>query len=450
MQTDTEAFSTIDEVIVDPALAQVHEHGWQSWSATATYPAASTSPRAETPSDFHMLYRTESSPPESGFQGEGLLVVEPATGEPVRRYAAVDPRHDATSIRAELVGDRIIVRANGPVSVCDRAGGIEAALADFGDELAAAMSLAPPRSAPTAWCSWYHYFLDVTQADVMENLAAIGSTGLPVDVVQIDDGWQAGIGDWLTLSDRFSSLRDVSDAITTEGRRAGIWIAPFFAGSDSELVRDHPDWLVGPAGVNWKQSLFGLDLTRPEVRSWLTEVFSRLVDDGFDYFKLDFMYAGAIAGTRREDVTGVEAYRSGMELIRDAVGPDAYILGCGAPILPSVGLVDGMRVGPDTFGLDIADSLEGPLPGEACSRARRWQHGRWWVNDADCVVARPAFLRRAEWAAVVEECSGLRSASDRIADLDEWGLATTRRLLSDVPPPTPFVASPPESPAGHD
>jgi hypothetical protein len=34
---------------------------------------------------------------------------------------------------------------------------------------------------------------------------------------------------------------------------------------------------------------------------------------------------------------------------------------------------------------------------------------------------------------------GLRASSDRITALDDWGLATTRRLLSQVPPPTPFT-----------
>jgi hypothetical protein len=29
----------------------------------------------------------------------------------------------------------------------------------------------------------------------------------------------------------------------------------------------------------------------------------------------------------------------------------------------------------------------------------------------------------------VEGCSGLRASSDRLAALDDWGLATTRRLL---------------------
>jgi alpha-galactosidase len=31
---------------------------------------------------------------------------------------------------------------------------------------------------------------------------------------------------------------------------------------------------------------------------------------------------------------------------------------------------------------------------------------------------------------------GLRAWSDRIADLDGWGLDTTRRLLGSVPPPS--------------
>ena len=71
-------------------------------------------------------------------------------------------------------------------------------------------------------------------------------------------------------------------------------------------------------------------------------------------------------------------------------------------------------------------------------RARAYQHGRWWVNDPDCLVARPAMERREEWAAHVERYGGLRGSSDRLAELDEWGLATTRRLLSSVPPPVPF------------
>jgi alpha-galactosidase len=147
---------------------------------------------------------------------------------------------------------------------------------------------------------------------------------------------------------------------------------------------------------------------------------------------------------RRADasIAGTAAYRHGLRLIREAIGAGAFLLGCGAPILPSVGLVDGMRVGPD-----IAHHFE-PLDGDLSqpsqraaaqnSRWRAWQHGRFWTNDADCLVAGTHVERREEWAEVVERYSGLRASSDRLAGLDEWGLAVTRRLLQPGLV-TPFV-----------
>ena len=293
------------------------------------------------------------------------------------------------------------------------------------------------RPPPTAWCSWYHYFERVTQDDIEENLRAIDDLALDIDVVQIDDGYQAEIGDWLLLSDRFASLQAIVDRIRGAGRRAGIWVAPFLVGERSVLAREHPDWLVQGAtpGTGWPdQQLAALDVTRPGAEAYLREVFGTFRDLGIDYFKIDFIYAGAMDGRRAErEVSGVEAYRHGLGVIREAIGPEAYLLGCGAPILPSVGLVDAMRIGPD-----IAHHYE-PLDGDLSqpsqraaaqnTRWRAWQHGRFWVNDADCLVAGSHVERREEWAPVVEQYSGLRASSDRLRELDEWGLETTRRLL---------------------
>jgi alpha-galactosidase len=184
-----------------------------------------------------------------------------------------------------------------------------------------------------------------------------------------------------------------------------------------------------------------LDLSKPELRDYLWRTFRGLREKGFDYFKLDFLYGGALPGDRHADVSAVDAYRSGLELIRDAVGPDSYLVGCGAPILPSVGLVDGMRVSPDTFHEHVQDA-NGELRGAMGTIARAWQHGRFWANDPDCLVARPAFALREASAAVIEQYGGLRSASDRISELDDWGLDATRRILATVPPISPFSAFP--------
>jgi alpha-galactosidase len=361
----------------------------------------------------------------TGLQGEGLLVVDPGTGDPARLYATTDLTAVPT-LHAEVVGDRLVVTATGPVETRTHGDGGEAALAAYGDEVGLRALAAPPR----VWCSWYHYFEDVTAADVLENLRGFDEHGLAVDVVQVDDGWSPGLGEGLAVAARFGSLDALVDTVRTGGRRAGLWLAPFLVGTDTTLAREHPDWLVGPAGRNWGTELAGLDLSHPGVRDLLAGHLERVVGSGVDYLKLDFLYAGAVPGRRHDDVDGVAAYRSGLALVREVVGPDVYLVGCGAPLLPSVGLVDAMRVSPDTFhegGEDGSTGLRGLMP----LAARAWQQGRLWVNDPDCVVLRPSYSQRERWAAAVARFGGLRSFSDRVADLDEWGLATVRDLLAD-------------------
>jgi alpha-galactosidase len=334
-----------------------------------------------------------------------------------------------------LRGDRLLVSADGTVTRSSSDGPV-AALTGFGDAVARARG-GPLRAAPRVWCSWYRYFEQVTADDVRHDLTDLDRAELPVDVVQVDDGWSLGIGEWTRPREGFGSLPRLVDDVRASGRRAGIWLAPFLVGRGTDLARRHPDWLTGDAGVNWGQDLVGLDLTAPGVREHLSSTVGRLRALGIDYFKLDFLYGGAVPGRRYDDVSDVAAYRSGLRLLREAAGPDAFLVGCGAPLLPSVGLVDAMRVSPDTFHEGGQDGAEG-LRGRPSLVARSWQQGRLWVNDPDCLVARPSYASRAAWARTVEEHGGLRSCSDRIAELDAWGLATTRRLLQTAPPPVPF------------
>jgi alpha-galactosidase len=215
-------------------------------------------------------------------------------------------------------------------------------------------------------------------------------------------------------------------------------VAPFFVGERSRTFADHPDWLIAGAdpGTGWQQQLHALDVSHPGAEAYLREVFGTLRDLGIDYFKIDFLFAGAMDGGRADPTEGVAAYRHGLRIIRESIGDDAYLLGCGAPILPSVGLVDAMRVGPDiSHSYEPEDGdLSQPSQRAAArnTRWRAWQHGRFWVNDPDCLVAAPHVERREEWAEVVERYGGLRSSSDRLRGLDEWGLETTRRLVRPV------------------
>jgi alpha-galactosidase len=441
-------FEIVATVPIHRDRARVFEHGWQSWTPTTTYSVDAAPYRPRNDTSAVMGYRGAGRYPARGFQGEGLLAIDPGDGSPVWVFAAPDPV-TVPAIRAEYRDGTLSVSADGPVHTTRHDSALTAALGGWAEKFARAAGIPTPRPAPTGWCSWYQYYTSVTEADVLENLTAIGSAGLPVDVIQIDDGWQAGIGDWTSLSDRFGSLPNLARRLHEGGRRAGIWVAPFLAGARSRLAREHPDWLLTDeagnpvdAGHNWDQALYGLDATNPGVAAYLTEVFSGLVDAGFDYVKLDFLYAGALDAPRADGSPPLVAYRTGLRTIRDALGPAPYIVGCGAPILPSVGLVDAMRVSADIalhYEAAAGDpSLPSQLGATLSTVARAFLHGWFWVNDPDCVIVRPAVQRREDWADTVARYGGLRVSSDRIADLDAWGLARTRELLATPPPPTPL------------
>jgi alpha-galactosidase len=440
-----------DELRIDASRAVIYEHGWQSWSPTTAYRFGEPPHRASNERNRFLCYRPDADPGADVYWGEGLLAIDPGDGSGVRIYGVTDATEVVPSIQAAVREERLVISANGEVTctVDTGPGDISNALARWADDFAAAADVTEIRRAPTIWCSWYQYFAAVTEADMIENIDAIERLDLPVEVIQLDDGYQTAHGDWLTLTDRFETLQGIAARIKATGRRAGIWIAPFLVFPESELARRHPDWLIGGpdepvhAGHNWNRDLFALDTTHPDAMERITEVVATMHDWGYDFFKMDFVYAGAIPGRRHEDMSPIAAYRLGMQRLRAAMG-DSYFLGCGAPILPSVGLVDAMRVSPDTepqyLPKDGDLSQPSVLAAMMTGRARAFQHARFWVNDPDCLLARPAVEGREEWADHVHYYGGLRGSSDRIADLDEWGLSITRELLSDSPV-DPFISS---------
>ncbi|MCK2216863.1 alpha-galactosidase [Actinomadura sp. ATCC 31491] len=424
------SFADIGETAYVPGRARVFEHGWQSWSPTGAYRLDETPPRPADETIQILCYRPGTPVPDGVFQGEGLLAVEPGDGS-VELWSAPGP-HEVPSIRAREEGGRLVISADGPVRHHRAEGGLGAALRSWADGLAERRTFP---AVPPMWCTWYGYWDKVTEADVVENLELATRHALPADMFLVDDGYEAGIGDWLDPRPGFGSLPRAVDAILATGRRAGVWTAPFLVGHDSRLYHEHPEWLVGGAyaGRMWNQDLAVLDVTHPGAAEHLTGVFRAFAALGITHFKLDYLYAGALPGRRHDDLDPIAAYRRGLELVRRGAGEGATLHGCGAPMLPSIGLVDIMRVSPDIAPTLHPRSGDISQPSQLGARltgaAREFLHARWWVNDPDCLIVRPEVEARAEWAAHIEAGGGLRGSSDPIAALDAWGLETTRRLL---------------------
>jgi alpha-galactosidase len=300
------------------------------------------------------------------------------------------------------------------------------------------------------WCSWYQYFSEVTEADVRANLAR--AAGWPFAVFQVDDGYQRAIGDWLLPNERFpGGLEALAADIRMRAPYPGIWLAPFLAAPDSAVLAEHPDWvpthasgrpLVGSVNPPWGGAVLALDTTRPEVLAHLEATAAALVAMGYRYLKLDFTYAPAVPGRYADPSrTPAQRVRAGMEAIRRGAGERTFLLGCGLPLGAGIGVVDGMRIGPDVAPWwEPQDAFPGYAEA-APSTLNAWRgtlvrsafHRRLWLNDPDCLMLRsadtdltPEAVRA--WALAVGQSGGMALVSDDLALLD----GDARQLLREV------------------
>jgi alpha-galactosidase len=264
----------------------------------------------------------------------------------------------------------------------------------------------PFPQVPTGWCSWYAYGTEITPELVISNMAALRANAPDVRYVQIDDGYQPWMGDWLEPSERFpQGLAGLLKQIREMGFEPAIWVAPFIASPNSKLFREHPDWFVmdehsQPLSSDrvtfkgWRDGpWYMLDGTHPGAQKYLEKVFRTMREEwGCSYFKLDANAWGAMPFGRRYDAkaSSIEAYRRGMAVIRQAAG-DAFILGCNHPIWPSLGEIHGSRSSGDvnrdwTTVKQIARE----------NLCRNWQNNQLWWNDPDCLLIDPEKFSPAE------------------------------------------------------
>lgn len=319
------------------------------------------------------------------------------------------------------------------------------ALELYADILANRMQAKKWPSVPTGWCSWYYYFTRPDQTEVVANAEFIKERfDGAIEWILIDDGYQVAVGDW-DPNARFSGgFKNLIHAIEANGMNSGIWVAPFIASEHSKLFKERPDWFIKDkdnvpivAGENplWLGKFYSLDLTRPQVIEFIEKTLRDLKEYGFEYFKIDFIHHAALQGKRfNENIPRGKAVRMGLEAIRKAVG-ESFILGCGAPLGPCVGIVNGMRIGTD-IGTSWMYEWGGGVHGSAINTmTRSFLHNRLWLNDPDCILVRQDDNNLTQdevqlWATVVALSGGLRFLGDRMSEVSE----DRQRIIDQILP----------------
>jgi alpha-galactosidase len=421
-------------------------HGWQSWSPTGVRTLDSAG-EAAFPSGSWLrgMYHSQGEGRPGWHESETLTVVGGTASGPFCLVGALETGRQFGVLRLRPGpradrGHRVEIGLELRLEVALEPGEtreLEAFRVALGEEVNPLLERfaelwgtvgGARRGAPfqAGWCSWYHFFHRVSEDDLRRNLEGLASDrdGIPVDVVQLDDGFQLAVGDWLEAGANFpSGLPALAGAIREAGFRAGIWTAPFAASAESRVLGAHPDWtlrdgelpLRGSYNPEWSQDgwVYVLDPTRPEVQGHLEETFRSLVAMGFDYLKLDFLFMPAMGGRAFDPGRSrAERLRAGLEAIRRGAGDEAFLLGCGCPLGPAVGIVDGMRIGPDvapSWGVEqpvVIPGLEEMLPSTRTALrsvfARQFLHRRLWLNDPDCLM-----VRRRETSLKGEEAASL-------------------------------------------
>lgn len=307
----------------------------------------------------------------------------------------------------------------------------EAALAMLSAELveAHAADAFRPKRPPGGWFSWNSVFADVDAPLVRSQLDVIQSRLLPagLPLVEIDDGWERAWGDWRDNAKFPDGLPALADEIRARGLVAGVWLAPFLVDVTAPAASGDPSLFVrgadglplvhSPPGV--AGNYYVLDGTNPLAMAIVTDQIRRLATGGYTLFKLDFLYAGALAGRRSQDVTGVEALRAGLASIRTAAGPSAILNACGAPILPVIGLSDSLRVGADTAfsGLDASFMMVASAARSLAARSHLWP--LVWPDADQAQLRPPLTLAEAQVSAVSAAlASAPYSLGDNLALLD--------------------------------
>lgn len=205
------------------------------------------------------------------------------------------------------------------------------------------------------YTSWYDTYQNINEELILNKLEHADRR---FNLFQIDDGYETKVGDWQSIDKvKFKrGLKTIVDKIHEKNMLAGIWLAPFAAEEDSELFKNHKDWFLRDekselikAGCNWN-GFYALDLTKEDARNYVKESLEYYSNLGFDFFKLDFVYAASIVVPK--GYTRSEWQTKTYTFLRSIL-KNKLILGCGANLFNSYNNFDYLRVGCDvSFDFD--------------------------------------------------------------------------------------------------
>ena len=168
------------------------------------------------------------------------------------------------------------------------------------------------KARPTYLNTWEACYFDVDEDKVLA--LADKANDIGVDMLVLDDGWFEGrkdatssLGDWTADKERFpSGIPSLASKVKAKSLRFGIWFEPEMISPESELFKNHPDWILHVPGrePSLGRNQLTLDLSRPEVTDYIFDQMDAILSCGdIDYVKWDMNRNMTETGSARQSIS---------------------------------------------------------------------------------------------------------------------------------------------------
>lgn len=315
---------------------------------------------------------------------------------------------------------------------------------------------------PHGWDSWStRHHTNISESVMLEELDFIDKhlKRYGWRHLAIDAGWESGAPDWEPNLNRFpNGMKPLVDEIHARGMTAGIWFNPFSIPKDSDLARQHPEWMAEPQPMGRMlvgKDNFILDITAPGAFEYMRDVCAKIGQTwGFDaLMEADFVYYLLLVQEFHDkNITRIEAMRMGMRAIREGFGEDKFIMTMTPQPVNAV-FADGIRVGYDNKPVWRSGNIQGNWGCvESLTNAIRRYYftPHLYVADQDVaffgheetrkrwkVLDQPPLTREQglAWVTGAALTGGVLKIGDAFSDLDSSEVSALRRLLPSVERP---------------
>ncbi|MFJ2093686.1 alpha-galactosidase [Streptomyces sp. NPDC087901] len=189
----------------------------------------------------------------------------------------------------------------------------------------------PSSPRPLTLNTWEAVYFDHRPERLLALADAAAAVG--VERLVLDDGWflgrrddTAGLGDWTVDPQMWpQGLTPLADRVHGHGMQFGLWVEPEMVNLESNLAREHPEWILGPsAGLGpSSRRQYVLNVAHDEAFAYLLESLDALVAEyRIDYLKWDHnreLHEAVHRGTNGGDRPGVHAQTRALYRLMDTL-----------------------------------------------------------------------------------------------------------------------------------